>query len=509
MATDPTGSPPEVLASEGALAHQAARAVPWTMLNYATGKAISLISTVILARLLVPADFGLLAVAGLLMGAISVFTYEGLGSAVVLEQEMDRTELATALGFLTSVGVAGALIGVLLSPLVAAIFDVHGATGVVAATSGGLALSGISSFYYGMVLRDLRAKILFAGEIVQGIAALAVSIPMAIAGAGVWSLVVGNLTSSVVYLVWVAAASRVHLWPRLERTAVRRFWRSGRGFLAHNALWWASANADNALVARFAGTGALGAYSTAYRVSEVPDLAIADAVAQVSFPSFTKLRAKGQDVTLPYLRILGLVAFAACPLAVLVSATSDPFVHTLLGSHWSQAIGPLAVLALAGAVLPVTTTEGWMLKSIGRAMTTVRIYGSILVLLIPLLAFAASESTLTAVAGVMLLRGLIVLVLYTTAIRRHAGVPVLDQMRPLLGVVAGCGALWLVARGTAVALDGAPPVVALAAATLAGIAVYLLVVRLLDRELVARVRSQASVALSRGLGARTPDSVAG
>src|SRR3954465_5277962 len=112
MTTDETGSPPESAAGSGGLADEAAGAVPWTMLNYATGKAISLVSTVILARLLVPADFGLLAVAGLLVGAISVFTYEGLGSAVVLEQDMDRRQLGAALGFLTSVGFGGAILGV-------------------------------------------------------------------------------------------------------------------------------------------------------------------------------------------------------------------------------------------------------------------------------------------------------------------------------------------------------------------------------------------------------------
>src|SRR3954468_22818997 len=112
MTPDETGGPPESAPGSGGLPDEAAGAVPWTMLNYATGKALSLVSTVILARLLVPADFGLLAVAGLLIGAISVFTYEGLGSAVVLEQDMDRAELATALGFLTSVGFAGAIVGV-------------------------------------------------------------------------------------------------------------------------------------------------------------------------------------------------------------------------------------------------------------------------------------------------------------------------------------------------------------------------------------------------------------
>src|SRR4051812_8586601 len=504
MTPDETGSPPESAAGSGGLADEAARAVPWTMLNYATGKALSLVSTVILARLLVPADFGLLAVAGLLTGAIAVFTYEGLGSAVMLERDMDHSELAAALGFLIGVGVSSALIGVLASPLVGVVFDVDGATGVVAASSAGLALTGISSFYYSLVLRDLRAKVLFAGEIVAGLASLAVAIPMAVGGAGVWSLVVGNLTAGVIYLVWVIVASRVRFRPRWDRATARRFWNSGKGFLAHNALWWASANVDNALVARFAGAGLLGAYSTAYRLADIPDLAIADAVSQVSFPSFTKLRSQGQDVTRSYLRVLGLVAFAACPLALLLSAAADPFVHTVLGSHWTQAIGPLEILGIAGAILPVTSTQGWLLKSIGQAMTTVRIYTAVLAVMIAPLVVAASESGVTAVAAVMLARGVLLLVLYTLSIRKHAAITVVRQMRPLLGIVPACVLLWLAARGTTVALDGAPAAVALVASSAAGLAVYLLVVRVLDRELIARVRSQVRVALSR----RMPSPVA-
>src|SRR4051794_28387047 len=504
MTPDETGSPPESAAGSGGLADEAARAVPWTMLDYATGKALSLVTTAILARLLVPADFGLLAGAGLLTGAIAVFTYEGLGSAVMLERDMDHSELAAALGFLIGVGVSSALIGVLASPLVGVVFDVDGATGVVAALSAGLALTGISSFYYSLVLRDLRAKVLFAGEIVAGLASLAVAIPMAVGGAGVWSLVVGNLTAGVIYLVWVIVASRVRFRPRWDGATARRFWNSGKGFLAHNALWWASANADNALVARFAGTGSLGAYSTAYRLADVPDLAIADAVSQVSFPSFTRLRSQGQDVTRPYPRVLGPVAVAACPPPMLPRATPEPFVHTLLGSKWDEAIGALAVLGLAGAVLPVTSTQGWLLKSIGHAMTTVRIYAVVLVLLVAPLVVAASAGGVTAVAWVMVARGLLLLVLYTMSVRKSAGISVWRQLRPLRGVVPACAALWLAARGTTMALDSAPAVLALVASTAAGLAVYLLVVRVLDRELIARVRSQVRVALSR----RMPSPVA-
>jgi lipopolysaccharide exporter len=504
MATEQTGGTAAALAPDGGIQQQATRAVPWTVLGYITSKGLSWVSTVILAHILVPADFGLIAIAGLVIGAISVFTYVGLGSAVVLEHDLDQDELAAGLGFLGAVGFAGAIAGALLAPLVALAFDVPGSTGVVAAASSILAFAGISGFYYGLLQRELRAKSLFLGQVVQGTSSLAVSVSLAVAGAGVWSLVAGNLAASVGYMLWVVSVAPVRLRPRWDPATVRRFWRTGKGFLAHNTLWWAATNADYAVVGRVSGTGSLGAYSTAFRLVEVPNLAIADAVAQVSFPSFARLHSRGVDVIRPYLRVLGLVAFAACPLAMLLSATAHPLVHTLLGSKWNEAIGPLALLGLMGIVLPLSTTEGWLLKSTGRPMTTAKVHGATLAVFLGPLIAAAIAWGVTAVAAVMLVRELVVTAAFAVALRRKDLVGVLDQLGAVGAVVAGCAAGWLCARGLIAALH-APSIVELAVAGVAGLAVYLIVVRVLDAPLFSRVRSQASAAVRRTAGAASAE----
>ena len=105
------------------------------MLGYAANKAITVVSTIALARLLAPVDFGLVAIAGLVIGAIALFTSAGFGNAVILRQDLDRQGLAAALGLMLAIGVGGTVIGVLAAPLVAQAFDAPAAEGVLAVSA--------------------------------------------------------------------------------------------------------------------------------------------------------------------------------------------------------------------------------------------------------------------------------------------------------------------------------------------------------------------------------------
>jgi lipopolysaccharide exporter len=478
---------------------QAARAVPWSMLGFGATKAVMFLSTIVLARILVPRDFGLIAIAGLVTGAISLLASGGLANALVLRQDLDRRGLAAAHGLMIALGLAGAAIGVLAAPLAARAFDVPGSQGVLAAIAALLAFFGIWSFYEALLRRELRLKTLFACNLLQAVLYAAVAIPLAATGSGVWSLVGGQVAGSVAYTMAIVGLSPLRVRPRWDTVAAREIWQTGKGFLAHSALWWASTNIDYVLVARFIGPAGLGAYSMAYRLIEVPNQSVADPVAEVSFPSFARLRHQGLDVFRPYLRVLSLVALVACPLATVLSATADPFVGAVLGSHWEHAVGPLAILGLWGAILPLSTTGAWLLKSIGRPMETAKIHGTTLVVFLGPLIVAAVLGGLTAVAAVMLARGVATYALVLRGGRRIAALPFAEHLRPLRGVGPGCAAAWVSAHGIAVLLGGEAAAVALVASAVVGIAAYLLVVRMLDPSLLPLARSQARLALSRGL----------
>jgi lipopolysaccharide exporter len=476
------------------LQRQAARAVPWTLISYAANKAVTVLTTIVLARLLTPRDFGLVAIATLIVGVVALFSRAGLGNALILRQEQDRLALATAFSIMLALGVAGAAICALAAPLLARAFDTPSADVVIAASAAALAYSGVAGFYEALLQRELRARAMFVCQALQTVLYAAIAIPLAAAGAGVWSLVVGGLASSAAFALAVVIAARSWLWPRWNRSAASDFWQTGRGFLFQNVFWFASANVDYAVVARYSGAANLGAYTMAYRLVEVPNLAIADPVAQVSFPSFARMRARGLEVQSAYLRVLGLIALAACPLALLLSASADPFVAAVLGSSWESAVTPLTVLGIAGAFLPLSATAGWLLNSVGEPMTSARISGVTFLLFIAPLIIAAMDG-IVAVAVVMLVRAVLTYAIILVATARRAGVGVGRQLAVLRGVAPGCAAAWAATYGVASALDGSPAGVALAASVAVGLAVYVAVVAVLDRSILPAAIGQVRLAL--------------
>jgi O-antigen/teichoic acid export membrane protein len=496
-------SPPPDRRSD--LRREAARAVPWTILSYGANKAITVLTTIVLARILTPRDFGLVTIAALVVGVISLFSH-ALGNVIVLEHDWDRPALATALGVMLAASAAATALGVLSAPVVARAFDIPGATSVVAVSAAALSYSGLAGFYEALLRRELRTRALFLCQLFQSLLYAAISISLAGAGAGVWSLVVGGLASSAAFAVAVSAAAPWWLWPRWHARTALRFWNTAKGFLLQSSLWFVSANADYAAVGRYVGAGGLGAYTMSYRLVEIPNLAIADSVAQVSFPSFARMRRGGQDVRPPYLRVLALVALVACPLAVILSATADPFVAAVLGPRWDSAVDPLMVLGIAGAILPLSATGGWLLNSVGEQMASARISAATLALFLGPLIWAAAASGIVAVAAVMLARAVATYALVLVATRRRTGVGIAEHLGVLRAVFPACALAWVASYLLAVLFADTPAAVALAASAVCGFGVYVLIVRILDGGLLTTARSQLALAVSRGEAAPLPAS---
>jgi lipopolysaccharide exporter len=458
------------------------------------------LTTIVLARILTPRDFGLVTIAALVVGVIALFSH-ALGNVVVLEHEWDRPALATALGVMLAASAAATALGVLSAPVVARAFDTPGATEVVAVSAIALSYSGVSGFYEALLRRELRTRSLFLCQLFQSLLYAAISISLAAAGAGVWSLVVGGLASSAAFAVAVTAAAPWRLWPRWHARTALRFWETAKGFLLQSSLWFVSANADYAAVGRYVGPGGLGAYTMAYRLIEIPNLAIADSVAQVSFPSFTRMRSRGLEVRRPYLRVLSLVALVACPLAVILSATADPFVAAVLGPRWDSAVDPLMILGIAGAILPLSATGGWLLNSVGAQMASARISGATLALFLGPLIWAAAASGIVAVAAVMLARAVATYALVLVATRRRAGVSIAQHLGVLRAVFPACVLAWVASHALAELLADSPAGAVLAASAVCGLGVYVALVRILDGGLLTTAHLQLRLAFSRREGA--------
>jgi len=492
------GGPQDEGAARPRVQDQAVRGVPWALGGYAGNSAITLLSAVVLARLLTPADFGLVALAIIAVAALNILSDLGLTSTLVVRQDFDRRAQGTVLTLLLVMGVAVSLLLVLLAPLAAELFDQPRLTGVLRALAALAAVSGFYWFYDMVVQRELQFRKRFTAQLARNLGYATVALSLAALGAGVWSLVAGQLAGAVVYsvaLVWVAP---YHVVPSFERSVARSALASGRGFMVQAGATTVEANLDYLVVGRVLGVAELGAYSMAYRLGEVPYAAIADPIARVTFPAFARMRHAGEDVGAAFLRSLRLVCLLSWPLGLILSAAADPFTRAIFGERWLAMVAPLSVLGIWAALRPLETMVGWLLNALGQAGRNAKITTLLLVPLVGALVVAAKLGGLTAVACVVLAHLTLVIGAQVWVSQRHLELSALAQWRAVRALLPAAASCWLATHLAVYATGAMAAGLTLAIATAVGVTTYLALIAVTDRALLHTTVSDIRRSLGRG-----------
>lgn len=475
--------------------HKAIRGLPWAFVSYVGNRAILVATTIVLAHLLVPTDFGLVALALAVLAVSNTLSEVGLGSTLVARQDLDRHQQGTILTLLLGLGAALALLTAAFAPLAAVIFSETRLAPILAALSAIILMTGLTWFYESLMERDLEFRLRFFSTLSGTLTYSTTTLVLAALGAGVWSLVIGQLASVGVYAVALLLLAPYRVPPAYSRAAATDVLETGRGFFVQGWVSFLSENVHYLVVGRAFGAARLAYYSMAFRLSELPSFGIAEPVAKVTFPGFARMHYLEQEVAPSYLTTLGLVALIACPLGVLLSATATPFVALVLGTKWLGAIGPLSVLGIWAAVRPVHITMGWLLNSLGFA----RVVGyTAAIMLAPLfvgLVLAGIFGSITTVSWVMLGDLLLGAVILAVIAQRRAGILPGEHWQALRAIVIGCAVAWPAARVVADSLSGQAPLVGLAASAAVGLTVYVVVVSLVEPGILRVAASQVRRAL--------------
>jgi O-antigen/teichoic acid export membrane protein len=451
---------------------RAVRSIPISLLSFACNKAITVGTTVVLARLLAPQDFGLYALALITMTLLSMFNDFGLGPVLVSRQDLDArgkgmvltTMLATS-AFLTAVLVA-------LSSPVADLFDEPRLAQLLVIIAGTLALSGPVYFYETLMQRELEFKQRFAAMMVQTLTYAGVAITLTLLDHGVTGMVVASVCSYATYLVALVWLAPYHVRPAWEGRQILGLLRSGRGFLVQGGVKFVAQNTDNFSVGKFLGSGALGVYFLAYRLGELTFSGIAEPVTKVTFPGFARMRHRGEDWIPSFLSTLRFIALVAFPIGMLLSAAASPVTRFLYGPKWLEMIGPLAVLGLWAVMRPLEATLLWLLNAVGEADAAAVVTFLGLVLLIPGLLLAAAFVGLSGVAWVMAIHAALMVAVLATVIARRSGVPLRRQFASIGPQLLAAAVGWVATRAVADATATSAPVLSLGAAAAAGLATY-------------------------------------
>ena len=421
-APGPSGAPtPDTVVPEAADAGSPARldartagsSFLWSAASFGASKLLVFVTTLVMARLLVPEDFGVVAVGLAIISFLEVALDLGVGSALVYEQERGITRrVQTAFTVNVAIAAACTLGGVAAAPLVAQVFDVDDVT-LLRVLFLYFLLRGLVQVPDAILRRDLafrrRAMIEVSRAVVRG----AVSISLAAAGVGPWALVAGILVSEAVgvVLTWVA----VRFAPTLafDRSAARTLLGFGSAVLSLKVLGAVSENADYFIIGAQLGTAALGVYTLAYRIPEILLANVFWIFSSVAFSLYARARSEDlRELTAAVLRALRLITLFAFPAGVGVAVVSPSLTAALLGPGWEEAAAPMAFIALSMAASSIGYASGDVFPAVGRPgllikivapTTAVKVVGLLLAAPYGLTAMAATACGLSVVfAGIRL-----------------------------------------------------------------------------------------------------------
>jgi len=319
----------------------------WSTLNSLALRAGSFALGIVLARLLTPNQFGVYAVALTVQAVLMTLADLGLSADLIRSEDPDRRAptvgalgLASGLALaVTMAATAGPLARLLGSP---------GSSHVIAALSVTLVLAGAGVVPYAMLQRRFQQKTLLAIAAVDFVVSTTITVALIATGWGVMALAVGRIVGQAVTLVLQFVLSGTRPKYTVDRDQAGSVLRFGLPLAGANMLSWALLNIDNVVIARVAGTVALGYYVLAFNISNWPMSAIGQVVRSVALPTFSRLERRHGD---PSLAIGTALTWAfALPAGAALAVLAAPLVNFVYGARWSPSVPVLAALGLFGAL---------------------------------------------------------------------------------------------------------------------------------------------------------------
>lgn len=328
------------------------RGLAWTGAVKWLSQVLSWLSTIVVARLLVPEDYGLVAMAMAVLGLITLFNEFGLGAAVVALRHLSDEQIAQIHSLASLFGVSGFLLTCALAIPTGRYFGASEVPLIMIAMSAGFVFLAMRSVPSAVLEKELRFKFLAFLEGGQSLLATVTTVILAWNGAGYWALVLGGLAgqAGATSVIWISRPLR-YAWPSLH--SLKEAIRFSSHVLVSRISWYVSSNSDVFIAGRILGQAMVGTYSFAGTLASVPQEKVTALLSRV-MPAFYSTVQHDVQAMRRYLLILteGL-ALIAFPIAVGMSLVAQDFVLLVLGEKWMAVVAPLQIMAAWAALRSV------------------------------------------------------------------------------------------------------------------------------------------------------------
>jgi teichuronic acid exporter len=328
------------------LRNQALSGFRWTAGARLTSQLITWSITLIVIRILSPADYGLLAMATVFVSLLAMFSELGLGAAVVQRKDLDERLVRRVFGVVLLVHLTLAALLALSAPLIGAFYGEPRVVLVLRVLACQFVLLAFAVIPDALLQRRMEFRNRSLLDLGSAVLTSFTTLGLALAGAGVWSLVLGSLLGQLCKTVGLNLISPYFKRPDFTLSGMRPLLRFGGQMTVSQFLWMGFSQADILICAKLLGNEVLGFYTVAMHLASLPNQRISGLVNQVAFPAFSSMQNDLQRVATNLLLGARILSFIAFPVLWGLSSVAPEIVAAVLGEKWLPSVSILQAIAL-------------------------------------------------------------------------------------------------------------------------------------------------------------------
>lgn len=349
------------------LKQQTKNGLIWNMIGQISNYGLAFVIGVILARKLMPSDYGLVAMPMVFLAIAQCFVDSGFGSALVRKEKLTEEDLSTAFYFSIIVGLVAYAILFFSSPWIAEFYNAPLLEELLKFSALSVIFSPLTSVQSVQLTRKLDFKTLTKLSVISHFTTGAIGIVMAYAGFGVWSLVIPGIFTNIQKVCLLYYFVRWLPKTGWSMESFRYLWGYGNKMLASGLLDRIYSNLYPIIIGKFFSAAQLGLYTRAKGYAELPSQNVTSTIQSVTFPVLSKLQNDNEALARNYRKMLCTSAYVIFPIMVMLSALAYPFIVILITEKWVSCVVLLQIICFSQMWYPIHAINLNLLMVKGRS----------------------------------------------------------------------------------------------------------------------------------------------
>lgn len=349
------------------LKKRAVRSGGISIISQSTSYLIQIISTLIMVRILIPHDFGLVAMVSAIIAPLTIFADMGLIDATVQEPNIDHNQVSTLFWINLTACLGVVLLLFLFSPIIAKFYKENVIKWIMIVSSSSILITGLSAQHIALLKRRMKFLEIEILRVLARLTCNVSAIVFALLGYGFWALVSRDIIFAIFFAIGTWVICKWRPGKPSYRSNIKPLLLLGGNITISYIVGYFTRSVDKILVGRRFGPAQLGFYEKAFWLSELPSSQLSTAISNVAISTLSKVRNEPAKFQHYFLKLISIISFVAMPLSFYFVIESKNIILFALGAQWEQSIIIFKILALTAGFRVLYSTLYWLHISQGRA----------------------------------------------------------------------------------------------------------------------------------------------